>query len=76
MILQDTLHDAVVLSIFDFLLGFIVLYAIGFLIRGLKYVEFFDRGQPEPEVKVRSGRVEPPAQGRSEPAKLKTGEEA
>ncbi len=56
MILQDTLGDAVVLSVFDFVMGFVVLFVIGLLIRALKYIEFVERGKPEPEVKVRSSR--------------------
>ncbi len=54
MILQDTLHDAIVLSIFDFVLGFIVIYAIGLLIRGLGYIEFLDRKRSAPKVEVKS----------------------
>jgi len=54
MVLQDTLGDAVILSIFDFAMGFVVLFFIGVLIRGLKYVEIIDRGKPGPEVRVRS----------------------
>mgnify|MGYP005846256515 CR=1 FL=1 len=54
MVLRDTLGDAIVLSIFDFAMGFVVLFFIGVLIRGLKYVEIIDRGKPGPEVKIRS----------------------
>jgi hypothetical protein len=54
MVLQDTLGDAVILSVFDFAMGFVVLFFIGVLIRGLKYVEIIDRGKPGPEVRVRS----------------------
>jgi hypothetical protein len=50
LILQDTLHDAVVLSVFDFLLGFVVIYAIGLLIRGLGYIEVLDRRRTAPKV--------------------------
>lgn len=56
MILKDTLGDAIILSVFDFVMGFVVLFAIGLLIRSLKYINIIDRGKPGPEVKVRSSK--------------------
>ena len=56
MILKDTLGDAIILSVFDFFMGFVVLFCIGLLIRGLKYIEIIDRGKAEPDVKVRSSK--------------------
>ncbi len=56
LILKDTLGDAIILSVFDFLMGFVVLFCIGLLIRGLKYIEIIDRGKAEPDVKVRSSK--------------------
>lgn len=67
MILRDTLGDAIVLSIFDFIMGFVVLFAIGLLIRGLKYVEVMDRGLAEPEVRVRTSAANGSAAGAQEP---------
>ncbi|MBI4317155.1 MAG: hypothetical protein HY675_01585 [Chloroflexi bacterium] len=56
MILQDTLGDALLLSVFDFVMGFVVLYLIGLVIKSLKYVHVIDRGKGEPAVKVKTTR--------------------
>lgn len=55
--LKDTLGDAVLLSVFDFIMGFVVLYAIGLIIRSLKYIHIIDRGSPGPKISIRAARL-------------------
>lgn len=57
MVLKDTLGNAIILSIFDFLMGFVVLYFIGLLIRGLRYIDILverKQHQPEPKLDVKA----------------------
>jgi hypothetical protein len=56
--LQDTLHDAIVLSIFDFILGFVVLYVIGLLIRGMGSLELLDRKRVKAKAEAAEAKVE------------------